>query len=457
MAIKAILLRKKIDDAKKKLEALNVDFSAREAELEKAIEEAETDEEKQAVEEAVEALEKEQKENADAKADLEAEVTKLEGELAEVEEEPAPAAEDPAPEGGEEERKDVRPMIKREFFGMTAEQRAAFFANEDVKKFLAEVRSAIAEKRAISNVGLLIPETMLGLIRERIQESSKTIPHVDFRRINGTGRLTIMGGIPEAIWTECCAALNELDLGFAAIEVDCYKIGGYFAVCNATLEDSDINLATELINALGSAIAFGLDKAVFYGRNSSATMKMPLGIVSRLAQTAEPSGYPATARTWEDLHATNIISISAANSTDTKLFKELALKIGAASDKYAAGDLTWYMNQKTKGKIVAASIGVNAAGAIVAGVSNQMPVLGGAIETLNFIPDDVIIVGYMENYLLAERAGVTVASSEHAQFIQDNTVFKGTARYDGAPAIAEAFVAIGINGVTPDATMTFAS
>ena len=33
---------------------------------------------------------------------------------------------------------------------------------------------------------------------------------------------------------------------------------------------------------------------------------------------------------------------------------------------------------------------------------------------------------------------------------------KGTARYDGVPMIAEAFVAIGINGQTPNSTMTFA-
>ena len=41
------------------------------------------------------------------------------------------------------------------------------------------------------------------------------------------------------------------------------------------------------------------------------------------------------------------------------------------------------------------------------------------------------------------------------RFIQDQTVYKGTARYDGDVAIAEAFVAIGINGATPNATSTF--
>ena len=106
---------------------------------------------------------------------------------------------------------------------------------------------------------------------------------------------------------------------------------------------------------------------------------------------------------------------------------------------------------------MAESMSINAAGAIVAGVGNQMPVLGGEIETLSFLADNIIIVGYFENYLLAERAGMKISSSEHAQFIQDNTLFKGTARYDGGPTIAEAFAVIGIAGTTPTAAMTFAS
>lgn len=85
-----------------------------------------------------------------------------------------------------------------------------------------------------------------------------------------------------------------------------------------------------------------------------------------------------------------------------------------------------------------------------------MPVIGGDIEVLSFIPDNVIIGGYFDLYLLAERAGEKFAQSEHVRFIQDQTVLKGTARYDGKPVIAEAFVAIGIKGTTPNATMSFA-
>ena len=86
-----------------------------------------------------------------------------------------------------------------------------------------------------------------------------------------------------------------------------------------------------------------------------------------------------------------------------------------------------------------------------------MPVIGGAIEVLSFIPDNVIVSGYFDLYILAERAGQKFASSEHVRFLQDRTVFKGTARYDGAPVIAEGFVAIGIKNTDPATTATFAS
>ena len=115
------------------------------------------------------------------------------------------------------------------------------------------------------------------------------------------------------------------------------------------------------------------------------------------------------------------------------------------------------MNETTRLTLLAEAMSVNAAGAVVSGLGNTMPVVGGVIETLEFIPDNVIIFGYFELYLLAERKGEQFASSEHVFFLADQTVMKGTARYDGGPVIAEAFGVVGIKGVTPNATMTFAS
>ena len=454
MALKALMLRKKIDDKKKELETLRAsnNFEQREAELAKAIEEAETDEEKAAVEEEVAKFETEKADYTAKEGALDEEVRNLEKELSDEEakqETPAPA--DPAPEPEKEERKVVRTMETRKFFGMNIQERDAFFAREEVKDFLQRVRDMKGQTRAVNGADLLIPEVVVGLIRENILRYSKLLRHVNLKPVKGDARQLVAGTIPEAVWTEACASLNELSLNFYDEEVDGYKVGGYIAVCNATLEDSDIALGEEIISALGQAIGIALDKAILYGTD----VKMPLGIMTRLVQTSKPASYPATRRAWADLHTSNVISIS--NSvTGTALFKQLVLASGAAKGKYSRGEKVWVMNETTYTKVVAESVSVNAAGAIVAGVNGQMPVIGGVIEVLDFIPDNVIIGGYFDLYLLAERAGTRISQSEHVQFIEDNTVFKGTARYDGTPVIDEAFVAIGIGGTTPTAEMDFA-
>ena len=181
-----------------------------------------------------------------------------------------------------------------------------------------------------------------------------------------------------------------------------------------------------------------------------------MGIFTRLAQTQAPADYPATARPWVDLHTTNIKSI-AASVKGVDLFRQFLTDTAAAKGKFSRGTKVWVMNETTYTALVAAAMTIDAGGAIVAGVNGQMPVIGGAIEVLDFIPDNVILGGYFDLYLLAERAGTSLTQSEHYKFVEDRTVFKGTARYDGQPAIAEGFVAIGINGTTPSASgITFA-
>lgn len=448
--LKALMLRKKIDDKKKalaKLRATAVELEKREKELETDINEAKTEEEREVVENAVTQYEHEKTSNEKEIGDLETEITDMEQELDEIEKK------QDASKTGEssETRKEKNAMKTRmKFFGMNAQERDAFFADEAVKTWLERVREMVKSKRSITGAELLIPEIALDLVKETVLKYSKLYQHINVKSVPGKARQNIMGAIPEAVWTEMCGVLNELNLSFNNVEVDGYKVGGFVAICNAVLEDSDIALATEIISALGQAIAYALDKAILYGKGT----KMPLGIVTRLTQTEKPSDYPTTGRTWENLSSSNVIAIT--GKTDAALFKELVIAAGNAKANYSHGEMFWAMNEKTFTKLVANALSINAAGAIVTGQSGTMPVIGGTIEKLSFIPDDVIIGGYGDLYLLAERAGTALAQSEHVRFIEDQTVFRGTARYDGLPVIAEGFVAIGINGTKPTAAVVFA-
>lgn len=457
--LKALILRKKIDSAKAALEALrakDAEFEKREAEITRSVEEAadmEEGEEKaeaqKIVEEEAEKFDADKSEHEASKAKLERDIEEMEKELEGVEADQNTEAEPAAAQ--ERTEKGEKTIMKRNKFFRSVENVAEMFQREDVKAYLSEIRACIKNKRELTNVGLTIPEVFIGLIKENVFDYSKLYRHVNVQAISGNGREIIQGTVAEAIWTECCAVLNELSLAFNDAEIDCYKVAGYYKVCNAVLEDNDVDLATKLLEALAQAIGLAIDKAILYGRNTNATQKMPLGVLSRLAQSSEPANYPATARPWQDLRSTNIISISA-GLTGAALFEAIVLASGNAKSDYSRGELTWVMNRKTYTKLVASTVSVDAQGRIVSGVSDRMPVIGGAIEVLNFIPDNTIIGGFFDLYLLGERAGSKFAQSEHVFFIQDQTAFKGTARYDGQPVIAEGFIAIGLEGTTPDAT-----
>ena len=458
MALKVLLLRKKLTDMQTSLADLErtaQGFETREAELAADIEAAQTDEERSVVEAAVESFEQERSQNTTAIEQLRTDIAEMENQIREAEE----AARQARSGQGEhhEERKDDHTMNNAEtrtrFFGMTAQQRDAFMARDDVKEFLQRVRELSHEKRSVTGAELLIPTVMLDLLRQNISEYSKLISKVNLRSVPGKARQTVAGSIPEAVWTEMCAKLDELAVSFTAVEVDGYKVGGFIAICNAVLEDSDIALAQEIITSLGASIGYALDKAILYGTGT----KMPMGIVTRLAQSVQPETYPATARAWADLHTSNIQTITTANSTGVKLFQSVLKAFGAAKGKYSRGVKFWAMNDATYNTLMAESMSINATGAVVAGMNATMPVVGGDVVLLDFIPDNNIIAGYGDLYLLAERAGTALAQSEHALFTEDQTVFKGTARYDGLPVIAEAFVVIGINAVAPTTSMRFAT
>ena len=465
MAIRSMMIRKKLSDSRKNLETLRAktsdfetrkaELNKREAELEEAINEASSEDEQKVVEENVtqfEAdqaeLEKDIAENDQAIADLEGEISEMERELSEIEEAQREVAPVPVPENVEPEtrntfKKGTSKMLRtKSLRQMTLQERDAFIKADETQELLKEVRAAITEKRAITGGAYTIGETIIGLLREDVIDYSKLYKHVNVVRLSGKGREVVMGTTPEAFWEECCDPIHELEQAFTQVEIDCFKLAGYFAVCNALLEDSDIDLLDALMSSLNASMGFALDKAIVYGKGS--TYKMPTGVVTALAAS-------------ETLTASNIIKITAANSKGVALFQNLILAAAKAANRYARGEKVWVMNEATYANVVSESVAVNAAGAIVAGVNGAMPVTGGIIEVLNFVPDSNIVTGYFELYVLGERKGMTIDTSEHVRFIQDQTVLRGRCRYDGKPAIEKAFVLIGINNTTPTTEIDFAN
>lgn len=466
MALKQIMLRHKIDQKKKELAELRAkdsEFEKRESEIATSIEEAKTEEEQKVVEEEVEKFDAEKKEHDDAVANLETEIGELETELEASEQEP-PAADQRTARPEKKVRtnmikKDLNirslPMNTRAFDALPMETRETIVQREDVKAFLAQIRSMKGSTRAIQGGELEIPVVFLDLISENMYRYSKLLNRVRVRTLTGEARQTIAGTIPEAIWTEMCGAINELTFVFNQITLDGYKVAGFVPVCNSLLEDttSNLDLASWIVEMLSESVGLAEDKAILYGKGSG----MPLGIVTRLAQTSQPANYPANAPAWVDLHGTNVLKIGGDGVTGAEFWSQLTLAAGNTFTKYSRGNQFWAMNSKTYAQLKSKIITFTANGDIVANLFATLPIINGDIDILEFIPDGDIIGGYGDLYLWVDRASMTIEQSREVQFIQDNTVFKGKARADGAPAIPGAFVAININNVAVTTVMDFAA
>ena len=468
MALKQIMLSRKIEQKKQELAALrekDADFQTREDALTQAIEEAQTEEEQKTVEEEVEKFDTEKTAHDEAKEKLEAEIGDLEAELEAAEVDP------PAPaEKRENKEKKVRtnvmrtdvnirslPMSKRAFDALPSDLRESIVQRDDVKTFLAQLRSMKGATRAIQGGELEIPVVFLDLISENMYRYSKLLNRVRVRSVPGQARQTIAGTVPEAVWTEMCGAINELTFVFNQITLDGYKVAGYIPVCNSLLEDtvSNLDLASWIIEMLSEAIGLAEDKAILYGKGSAA--HMPLGIVTRLAQDTQPAGYPANAPAWVDLSDTNIIKIDGTALTGAQFWSQLALAAGNTFTRYSRGNQFWAMNSKTYAQLKSKLITFTATGDIVANLFGTLPIINGDIDILEFIPDGDIIGGYGDLYLWVDRASMQIESSREVQFIQDNTVFRGKSRADGAPIIPGAFVAININNTNVTTVMDFAA
>lgn len=469
MALKTLMLGRSIAMKEAELEQLrekDAEFETRRSELETAIGEVETDEQRSSVE-AMVAEYDEQRAAHDAEvAAAEAEIDALRTQLAELEaqEPPAPAQKRSAEPNNERKVStmpniNIRslPMNQRAFDAVypTVQEREAVVAQSDMKAFLAEVRGLISSKRSVTGAELTVPVTILDIVAENMYRYSKLMNRVRIRSVRGESRQTVAGLVPEAVWEGCCEALNELTFAFSQIDVTCNKVGGYVLLCNSLKEESDVALASILVEMISESIGYAKDKAILYGKGQA--YKMPLGIVTRLAQTAQPSDYPVTAPEWVDLHESNIKTIDAALS-GTAFWAALTEATGAAFTRYARGRQFFAMNSKTYNLLKSKVITFTATGDIASNIYGMLPVINGDIDVLEFIPDGDIIGGYGDLYLWAQHAGMELGT-DMAGFtlrVKDSTLFWGKERADGTPIIPGAFVAINIAGNAPTTTMEFA-
>lgn len=419
-----IVLRRKREINEKKLADLLIrkeELTAKREELLEQVEQAET-------EEALEEVETKLKEVSEEEKETEEEEKKVEGLIEELDEEL---------DGLSERKKSVKTEKRKaiEKRGGTTlganlkvngvETRAQILERinkEEVQTFYRNLQDVVMKKRALTDVDLTIPEEIVTVLNTLIGEYSKLKGEVYVQPLQGTGRVIIDGAIPKAIWTEMCDPVQELESGFSMTEIDGYKVSGYIPLCNAHIEDSMINLVTHVEEKIAMAIAKAIDHAVMVGEGAAG--KQPEGIITALGGT--------------DREVT-------VGSSVAEIVQAIGM-IDDGEDGHPLGEITATMRRSTYYKhIITQTMAQTSDGRYIMQPANNYALPDGTRVILSSsVPEDTIVLGDLKAYLLGERAGVKLATSTDVRFIQDQTVVKGTARYDGKVVDENKFVVLKI-------------
>lgn len=322
MALKTLMLRKRITDAKKSLDDLRAkdeEFITREKDLEVSISEVNTEEERDAVSEAIEQFDAEKKEHEETKANLERQVADLEAELQEEEQEQE------VPEKETEERKENESMEVRE-------------SKEYLRAYARMIRNAIRDgKYDESEVRSLLTENVEGgivpvptYVESRIRTAWERNGIMDLiRKTYVKGNLKVgfeISATGAVKHTEGSAAPSEevLTLGVVTLVAANYK--KWIRVSDEVLDMKD----EEFLDYIYDEIAYQISKAVVADL---------LGQIAALSTTSSATA-PAAAK------------ITAAPGLDT-----IALAVASLSDE--ADDNTAVLNKATFANFVTAQAAGN--------------------------------------------------------------------------------------------------
>lgn len=419
MALRQLMLAKKIEQRKAALKALTEEegkLKTRSDELEKAIDEAKTDEETKAVEDEVDKLDKDKSAFDEKKSKLEGEIDGLEKELKEINsKEPATQHRSASPAKGE-----VREMNRQQVMDMV--RSGEYYRLPEVREFYGKFKHI----RAVTNGEILIPEVVVNRILAILGDYTTVYPLVDKIQVRGTTRIIVDTDTTPATWVEQGASIPTGDVGTPAeINLDGFKVGKVTFVDNYLLQDSIINLDSYVTGKIGRAIGMALDIAILKGTGSED--KQPTGIIPSLAENHQ-------------------VSVAVNGQLVKNLVKQVGL-IDTGAD--SVGEIVAVMKRSTYyNYLLDFSINVNSAGNVVGKLPNLSTpnLIGLRIVFNNNLDDGQVLFGDFSKYTLVQRETITIDSSDQVKFVEDQTAFRGKGRFDGKPVKPESFVLVTLTG-----------
>jgi len=269
MALKTLMLRKRLDDANKSLETIREaesELEKREAELETAISEAETEEEKSTVEEEVEKFEEEKTSHEEVRQSLEAEIEKLEAQLAEEEARSEEAVTE-APES-QEERTESKTMELRDYSEEEMQERSAF-AN-----LVRGIETRDYNMTQGSN-GAIVPKTIANEIVTKVREICPIFEKASHYDVKGTLEVPFYpystDHVISAAYSNEMAQLTASVGDFGTVEMTGFVAGAFAQISKKLINNTDVDIVPFIVDQMAEAFKVFLENELINGTDDKAT------------------------------------------------------------------------------------------------------------------------------------------------------------------------------------------
>lgn len=313
---------------------------------------------------------------------------------------------------------------------LTTEERTYFEA-------LAKAMTAPNPKQALTDMPLVMPETVIDAVFENLRTDHPLLSKLTFLTAGAAIKMIYnTNGYQEAAWGELCDdIIKELTSGFKVANTNLLKLSAFLPVCKEALELGPEWLERYVREVLYEAFANGMEVGLVDGDGND----QPIGMTRQVGPTVSVTGGVYPRKTPITVKALDIQTLG-------NLLSLLAQ--GVNGQTRVVRDVIFVVNPVDYYKAIAPAITIKAPD-------------GSYREELPF-PMDIIqspaiqlgtaVIGLAGRYFAAlgsPKEG-RIDYSDHAQFLQDNRVYiiKGFA--NGFPMDNNAFFLLDISDLEPN-------
>lgn len=301
---------------------------------------------------------------------------------------------------------------------------------------LANAMKAKDPREVLTNVDLVMPETVFTQVFENLRTDHPLLRRIQFQNTNGVIRFLMnLNGYQRAAWGPLCAdIIKELTSGFKEVDATLLKLSAFIPMCKAMLDLGPEWMDRYIREILYEALANGLE----YGIVNGTGKEEPIGMIRQVGENVTVTGgvYPEK-------------SAIAVSNFSLATMGNLASILAAHPNGQARNvdDLIMVVNpQDYYQKVGTATMMMTPQGSYV----NTMPYDVAVIKSAA-VSRGKAIFGIARLYLafVGMSKDGRIEYSDEYRFLEDERVYLIKTYANGMPADNNAFLVLDISGLKP--------